>query len=91
MFDEIGGKIKAIAKGVFVVEVIATLILAICIAIESYDLGTLWFLLIMVGGIVLAYLSVIILYAFGELVENSTKIAWKVAKLLEYTEKSKKE
>ena len=80
MFDNIGGKIKTLAEVVFVLNIIATFILAICAAVFSYELGFLWFLIVMVSGIVLAYVSVLIFYAFGELVENSTIIAKNIEK-----------
>ena len=73
MFENPGGKIKSIVKTVYIIEVIAVVIAAIA---AWNDMGEFWlFVVILALGIGVAYLSAIGLYAFGELVENSTIIA----------------
>ena len=79
MFDNIGGKVKAIAMGVFVLEIVAAVISAIVFAVVAESFWP--FLVILVAGVVIAYLSVMMLYAFGELVENTTVIARQVGKI----------
>ena len=75
MFENIGGKIKGYAKAVFVIEIFASLVGAIAIAVGIGGFGGFMaFLLSMVIFIIISYLSVMFLYAYGELVENSTKI-----------------
>ncbi len=75
MFDSfyknIGGKIKGFAKWTFVVEAIAAIISGIVALTTAEDGGIALFgvLLIVLGSIV-AYVSSLLLYAFGELVED---------------------
>ena len=67
MFENIGEKIKMIAKIYFYVCAIASFILG-CVMIDETPLG----LVVMVVGVLVSYLSSLVMYAFGELVENST-------------------
>jgi len=76
MFENPGGKIKSIVKTVFIIEVIAVVIAAIA---AWNDMGEfLLFVVILAVGIGISYLSALGLFAFGELVENSTIIAYNV-------------
>ena len=71
MFNNIGGKIKGWAVGTFLVEAIAAFFAGMGIYIEAGD-GAFWIgTLVILGGAFLAYLSVILLYGLGELIENS--------------------
>lgn len=75
MFGNIGGKIKGYAKIIFAIFVIAGIIGAIVTWIGIGGLGG--FVLFLVVGalsILAAYLSVMFIYAFGDLVENSAYI-----------------
>ena len=81
MFKNIGRKIKGLAKGVFIAEVIL-IALAALIMLISYSMvlsrtqlasaiiGT---LIIAAVWIFIAWLSVLVLYGFGELIDSNTK------------------
>lgn len=75
MFDNIGEKIKGYAKFIFVVSFILGIIGAIAswIAVGGFG-GFMLFLLIGTLAFVLAYLSVMFVYAFGDLVGNAARI-----------------
>lgn len=74
MFDNAGGKIKAIAK------VIAWIGIAVCgiygfVMLVSVEDMALIGLLIMTVGPLAVWISSLVLYGFGELIENSSIIA----------------
>ena len=75
MFDNIGGKIQGYAKVVFAIEAIGSLVgaAAIGFGIGGFG-GFMLFLVCAVIFIVTAYLSVMFLYGFGELIENVASI-----------------
>lgn len=82
MFNNPGGKLKSLAKVFFWLNLILFIlggIFLIVMAIEN-DVP----MLILAGvlaigvGILIAWLSTILLYAFGELVESNTRLAEKV-------------
>ena len=75
MFDNIGERIKELALSIFVIEVIAAVVSGIIMIVAGGDDLIVVGILTMIIGSALAYLSVILIYAFGELVENSTIIA----------------
>lgn len=72
MFDNIGGKIKAVAQVVTWLGIIASVIggIAIMVSLES-PMGV----LVMVGGSLISWLSSLALYGFGQLIENTDIIA----------------
>ncbi len=82
MFENIGSKIKGLAKTIFIILVIIVFmaVCAIIITSRGDSMSYLIALLTAVVGCVVSWLSVIILYAFGELVDNSTKIAESISK-----------
>lgn len=67
LYEDIGGKIKRMAKWTFIIEAIASIITGIVLAIDEYEGG---YLLICIFGPIVAWVSSWILYAFGELVED---------------------
>lgn len=72
MFDDIGGKLKGYACFMTIIEIILCIILSIvCFSNELYLLGVLAIII----GPILSWTSYCLLYAFGELVENSSIIA----------------
>lgn len=79
MFENPGGRIKRIATIVFTIISIACIVgaffISLCVKDSEYSL--LVFCVAMLAGPFLAYLQALLLYAFGELVENSTKLAEK--------------
>lgn len=92
MFTNIGGKLKGVAKIVFWIGVIGSIILGVCVmfwrnivpVVSWYGYHTgitfgsfLCGLLVMVLGIFCSWLSVIRLYAYGVIVENTDKLVAK--------------
>ena len=73
MYDEIGKKIKMLAKVIFIVLAIAISILGIVCAGMMGKGGFLCILLAAVG-VLLAWVSGFILYGFGELVDRISNI-----------------
>ena len=74
MYDNIGGKIKGLAKVIFIIEVIAAVIAGFAIiAIDKYL--ALIGLLVMAVGATAAWISSWFLYGFGELIEKTCEIA----------------
>lgn len=74
MYSNIGGKIKALAVGTFIVETVAWIFYALILAAEDPDMILLSFLMILFGPIV-AWISTWLLYGFGELIDKATEIA----------------
>ena len=80
MFENIGGKIKALAKVVTWIGIIGS-VLAGIIMISAGSRGSggtlmvLPGLLMMVIGSLSAWIASFVLYGFGQLIENSDKIA----------------
>lgn len=74
MYDNVGAKIKGLSKIFFVFEVIVAIMVGfflMSIAESFVFLG--W--IVIIGGSVLAWLSHLLLYGFGELVEKTCVIA----------------
>ena len=80
LYENIGGKIKNLAKWIFIVEAIGAIITGLVFLFTDEDF-ILYGLLIMILGPIVAWVGSWILYAFGELVDtayinknNTTKI-----------------
>ena len=82
MFNNIGEKIKKLAKFLFLLIIALYVLIGICMAISlgvqddgnlGLIVGVVLFPVIVGVGILVAWLNTIILYAFGELVDNSKK------------------
>ena len=69
MYDNIGGKIKGLAKIMFIVEAIGAVITGIVLLATDDDLIFAGLLTLFCGPII-AWVSSWVLYAFGELVED---------------------
>lgn len=79
MFKNVGKVIKAIAKVVFAIDLLAVLTSAIVVFATAIDegeggLGFLLFILILGLGFIISYLSVMMLYAFGSIVDDVKSI-----------------
>ena len=71
MFDNIGSKIKSLAMILFILGVIASFVFAIYFfLIEEGILGVCYLFL----GPIVSYLSVLLLYGFGEIITKLTEI-----------------
>ena len=69
-YDNIGGKIKGLAKAAFIVEAIAAVISGLVMFAEDDDMFLIALLVAIVGPIV-AWVGSWLLYGFGQLIENS--------------------
>ena len=69
MYDNIGGKIKGLAKVSFIVAAIAEVITGIALMAADEDL-ILYGLLVLIAGPIIAWVSSWFLYGFGQLIEN---------------------
>lgn len=74
MYDNIGGKIKGLAKAVFIVEATAAVITGIALVAIDEDL-ILFGLLTLILGPAVAWVSSWFLYGFGELIDKVCEIA----------------
>lgn len=74
MFNNVGGKIKAVAKVTAWVGIVFCLIYGFVLLVPADDTAPIG-LLIMTVGSLLSWMSSLVLYGFGELVENSAVIA----------------
>ena len=72
MFENIGSKIKSIAKGAFIVEALGAVIAGIGAAIDQEETV---YILVAVGGVAAAWILACFAYGFGQLIENSDIIA----------------
>ena len=83
MFDNIGGKIKGIAKFICYLGILLSVIGGTIIFFFGIDTKTNLFwvgLLVIAGGTLSSWLGSLATYGFGELIENSTIIAELMAK-----------
>ena len=74
MYDNIGEKIKGLAKAGFIVEAIAAVITGIALMVSADYLIIVGVLVLLLGPIV-AWVSSWLLYGFGELIDNVCTIA----------------
>ncbi len=76
MFDNIGGKIKGLAKVMFWIEAIAFVVLGLACFGETLDNGNLYGVIgcmFMLGGPIFALISSLFIYGFGILVERAER------------------
>ena len=78
-YNNIGGKIKGLAKAAFIVEAIAAVLSGIVMFIEDDDMFLMAVLVAVVGPIV-AWVGSWLLYGFGQLIENSDTLVKNTAK-----------
>ena len=71
MFDNIGSKIKTLAKVVCWIGIIGSIIAGIAMIATLGEVGVLSGLLTIVLGALLSWVGLFVLYGFGEMVENS--------------------
>lgn len=70
MFDNIGGKIKALAMGITILGITASVIWGLTILLEGDFVG----LVIMLGGSLAAWIGSFLIYGFGELIDNTRQL-----------------
>lgn len=80
MFENVGGKIKTLVKVMFFLEAIGFIVGGIIMAVSDEDLILIGLGVAVVGPLV-AWISSLALYAFGELVESNLRISRGVERL----------
>ena len=70
MFNNIGGKLKMVAEIFTVTGIIVSIIFGILMFAENFLYG----LLIMIAGSLISWLSSLVMYGFGHLIENTDKL-----------------
>lgn len=68
MFDNIGGKIKALAKVLCWIDIVASIIVGIVLVIEDFTFAG---ILMLTLGPLFSWIGSFVLYGFGQLIENS--------------------
>ena len=92
MFNNIGGKLKELAKIVFVLGVIASVSFAIALFTGDLakDFGQgeklIFGLIVIVAGIVASWVSTWFIYGFGEIIDKLTDIEYNTRKESKETE-----
>lgn len=74
MFDNIGGKIKALAKAVCWIGIIASIIAGIVTMSLDEDMAGIGLVIILVGCL-FSWVGSFFAYGFGELIEKTSEIA----------------
>ena len=76
MFDNIGGKIKTLAKVFFIIGVTASIVLAFIIpnVIPDETIAAIGLIVTIVFGGLASYLGAMGLYGFGQLIDNTDKL-----------------
>lgn len=74
MYENIGGKIKGLAKATFVVEAIAAVITGIVLMVDDENMIP-FGLILLIAGPAIAWASSWLLYGFGELIDRVCEIA----------------
>ena len=69
MYDNIGGKIKGLAKTIFAIEAIFCVIAGIALMTSGGGSGFLIGLLVIIGGFLFSWISSWLLYGFGEIID----------------------
>ena len=85
MYDNIGGKIKGLAKATFIVEAIAAIIVGIVLLVEEEW----WCTLILFCGPIVAWVSSWLLYGFGEIIDKLCDIEHNTAMIMKPSELKK--
>lgn len=80
MFDNIGGKIKGLAKVVTWVGIIASVVSGVSMFASDSDLALPGILVIVFGSLG-SWIGSFLLYGFGELIEQTTKMNESIALL----------
>ncbi len=74
MYDNIGKKIKLLAKIIFIIESIASVIIGAAVGSQDEEFILLGLLIMLIGPL-FAWVSSWLLYGFGELIDKTCDIA----------------
>ena len=72
MFNDIGKKIKMIAWGFAILGIAIPIMIGIALVVQEYELAG---CIVLIGGPIVFVVSAFLIYGFGQLVENSDKMA----------------
>ena len=89
MFNNVGGKIKAVAKVTAWIGIAICVIYGFVMLVSMEDMALIGLLIMTVGSLA-SWISALVLYGFGELVENSGIIANKKEKAADNKPQEKK-
>lgn len=89
MFNNVGGKIKAVAKVIVWIGIAICVIYGFVMLVSIEDMALIGLLIMTVGSLV-SWISALVLYGFGELIENSGIIANKKEKPIDNKPQDKK-
>lgn len=82
LFEGAGNRIKTLAKVLFILGIIASIILAIVFGWDRYlaygkykhaDFVAWKFFLFLIGGPIITYINTLLLYGYGELIEETSR------------------
>ena len=74
MYDNIGGKIKGLAKATFIIGIIGAIIVGIVMMVSSDEILIFLGLVVMFIAPVIVWISSLFLYGFGELIDKVSDI-----------------
>lgn len=89
MFNNVGGKIKTLAKIAAWIGIAICVIYGFVMLVSMEDMALIGLLIMTVGSLA-SWISALVLYGFGELIENSGIIANKKEKLADNKPQDKK-
>ena len=89
MFNNVGGKIKTLAKITAWIGIIICVIYGFVLLVSVEDMALVGLLIMTVGSLA-SWISALVLYGFGELIENSGIIANKKEKTVDNKPQNKK-
>lgn len=82
MFEEPGHKLKTVAKILCWLGIIGSVIAAVTLGKDRYGFNLLSFAMILVIGCVTSYISSLVLYGFGEMIESTSNIFGHTSRIL---------
>ena len=84
IFENVGAKIKSLAKTFLWIKFIVCLMVVLyCLSVSHTDSFGMLAGVIFFGGLLVSWVSSLLLYGLGELIENSTRIAEQNKQLLD--------
>ena len=88
-YNNIGNKIKSLAKGIFAAEAAGSIVTVIFLYVD-WEYWEWWYFLILIGGPLAGWISSLLLYGFGEIIDKLCVIAENTRNLTTSAGKQKK-
>jgi len=89
VYKDIGGKIKGLAKAVFIIATILSVVTGLFMILSDEDMLVVVGLFVIIAGPLVAYAFSWLLYGFGELIDTAYNIEWNTRRADEELEKYK--